>query len=104
VTPTTQTRSVAVQVDGLQLVIEIEGGAAWLLVRVDGEPAPGYAGGRTHRRGDRIEFSAQESISVRTGSSGATFFTFNGVDLGALGRPGIPETWVFDAQGHRKSG
>ena len=32
---------------------------------------------------------------VRSGSSGVTRFTLNGVSLGALGKKGVPETWLF---------
>ena len=45
--------------------------------------------------GKTLTFTGKESIEVRTGSSGATKFTLNGTRLGALGRSGIPETWLF---------
>jgi len=35
------------------------------------------------------------SVEVRTGSSGATSFTLNGEPIGALGKRGVPETWLF---------
>ena len=44
---------------------------------------------------DRTGPRRKESIEVRTGSSGVTYFTLNGTALGALGPSGIPETWLF---------
>ncbi len=91
-----QTRSVAVAFEGVNLVVAIKGGPAWLKVWVDGLlessiPAAGVSlpSGRT------LTFTAKESIEVRTGSSGVTHFTLNGTSLGALGKSGIPETWLF---------
>jgi hypothetical protein len=45
--------------------------------------------------GKTLTFKGKESIEVRTGSSGVTKFTLNGTPLGALGKSGIPETWLF---------
>lgn len=91
------TRDVTVAYSGVNLVVEIKGGNAWVKVWVDGKVAeqPGSAGA-TFRDGQTLTFTATESIEVRTGSSGATFFTLNGQSLGALGRRGIPETWLFE--------
>jgi hypothetical protein len=49
----------------------------------------------TAKKGKVITFTANNSVEVRSGSSGATFFTLNGQSLGALGKRGIPETWLF---------
>jgi cytoskeletal protein RodZ len=89
------TRTVTVAFKGVSLVIAISGGNAWVKVWVDGVLANGYASGRTFHSGDTVTFNAQRSIEVRTGSSGSTLFTLNGVKLGALGKLGIPETWLF---------
>ncbi len=91
------TREVTVAYSGVNLVIEVKGGNAWIKVWVDGKVAdpPGSAGG-TFRDGQTLTFTANESIEVRTGSSGATLFTLNGQALGALGKRGIPETWLFE--------
>ena len=51
--------------------------------------------GVTYSSGKVLTFTGQETIEVRSGSSGATFFTLNGQSLGALGKRGIPETWLF---------
>jgi hypothetical protein len=91
------TRDVMVAYSGVNLVVDIKGGNAWVKVWVDGKVAetPGSAGA-TYRDGQTLTFTGNESIEVRTGSSGATFFTLNGQSLGALGRRGIPETWLFE--------
>jgi cytoskeletal protein RodZ len=92
---TTERRTVSVEFTGVNLVIEIRESAAWIKVVVDGKVAEGYGAGRTLEPGKSVEFTARRNIEVRTGSSGSTFFTLNGQRLGALGPPGIPETWLF---------
>jgi hypothetical protein len=90
------TRTVTVAYSGVNVVVTIKGGAAWLKVWVDGALDPSItAAGKTFRNGDTIAFAGKTSVEVRSGSSGNTYFTLNGVDLGALGKPGIPETWLF---------
>ncbi len=88
------TRHVSVAYKGVNLVVEIKGGPAWLKVWVDGKLAPGVAG-VTAAKGRTYTFNAETSIEVRTGSSGATYFTLNGQSLGPLGKRGTPETWLF---------
>jgi hypothetical protein len=80
----------------VNIVVEIAGGDAWLKVWIDGllDPTIGPAG-RTFHSGRTLTFKGESSIEVRTGSSGATRFTVNGVGLGALGGLGVPETWLF---------
>jgi cytoskeletal protein RodZ len=92
----TLTRHVSVAYKGVNLVVKIKGGSAWIKVWVDGkiDPTVGRAG-RTYRDGEVLTFSGQASVEVRTGSSGATSFTLNGKSIGALGKRGIPETWLF---------
>ncbi len=92
----TQTRHVSVAYKGVNLVVTIKGGAAWIKVWVDGtiDESVGRAG-RTYRDGKVLTFTGATSVEVRTGSSGATLFTLNGQSLGALGRRGTPETWLF---------
>ncbi len=91
-----QTRHVAVAYKGVNLVVAIKGGPAWIKVWVDGQldSTVGRAG-RTYPAGSVLTFTGQNSVEVRTGSSGATQFTLNGQGLGALGKRGIPETWLF---------
>ena len=92
----TLTRHISIAYKGVNLVVTIKGGAAWIKVWVDDkiDPTVGRAG-RTYRDGQVLTFTGETSVEVRTGSSGATFFTLNGQSLGALGKRGIPETWLF---------
>jgi cytoskeletal protein RodZ len=93
---TTLTRQVTVQFKGVNLVVSIQGGSAWIKVWVDGKIDDTIgAAGKTIAAGRTLTFTGQSSIEVRTGSSGATHFTLNGTTLGALGKDGIPETWLF---------
>jgi cytoskeletal protein RodZ len=91
-----QTRHVSIAYKGVNLVVTIKGGSAWIKVWVDGkiDPTVGRAG-RTYRDGQVLTFTGTTSVEVRTGSSGVTYFTLNGRSLGALGKRGIPETWLF---------
>ena len=90
------TRHVAIAYKGVNLVIAAKGGPAWVKVWVDGKlDSVVGRGGKTLNAGDVLTFTAKTSIEVRTGSSGATQFTLNGQQLGALGKRGIPETWLF---------
>ena len=89
-------RTVTVAYKGVNLVVSIDGGRAWIKVWVDGKIHPDIgAAGRVYSNGKTLTFNAKESIEVRTGSSGVTKFTLNGTSLGALGRSGTPETWLF---------
>jgi cytoskeletal protein RodZ len=90
------TRTVTVAFKGVNLVVTISGGPAWLKVWVDGNLDPSIPqSGRVFASGKVLTFNGTHSVEVRTGSSGNTFFTLNGVSLGALGKGGIPETWLF---------
>lgn len=89
------TRTVTVAYQGVTAVIQVKGGNAWIKVWIDGVLANGFSSGQTYRPGKTVTFTGQHTIEVRTGSSGNTFFTINGVDLGSLGKVGVPETWLF---------
>jgi hypothetical protein len=88
------TRNISVAYSGVNLVVAIRGGPAWIKVWVDGK-LEGPQSGRVIEAGRTLTFSGKTSIEVRTGSSGSTHFTLNGVRMGALGRSGVPETWLF---------
>jgi hypothetical protein len=94
---TSLTRSVTVNYQGVNLVVSIRGGSAWLLVWEDGiiDKKIG-AGGKTEKNGTVLTFTATNTIEVRTGKSSITFFTLNGQSLGSLGAAANPETWLFD--------
>ena len=96
---TTEQRHVTVAYTGVALVIRVKDAGAWLKVWVDDQLVPGYEGGRVIQPGKSVEFTGQNSIEVRTGNSGATYFTLNGTRLGSLGKPGQPETWLFAPPG-----
>ncbi|MDQ6795550.1 MAG: helix-turn-helix domain-containing protein [Chloroflexota bacterium] len=90
------TRSVSVAYQGVNLVVTVKGGTAWLKVWVDGEIAASMApAGQTIHGTRSLSFSGLKTIEVRTGSSGVTYFTLNGTYLGSLGPSGVPETWLF---------
>jgi hypothetical protein len=90
------TRNVSVVYKGVNLVVTVKGGRAWLKVWVDGVLDPGLgAAGAVTSSGKTLTFAGQQSVEVRSGSSGNTYFTLNGTPLGALGRAGVPETWLF---------
>lgn len=89
-----QTRTITVAYEGVNLVVTIRGGPAWIKVWVDGKLV-GAQAGNVYQAGKTLTFSGKTSVEVRTGSSGSTRFTLNGVGLGALGKSGVPETWLF---------
>ncbi len=90
------TRNVTVVYKGVNLTVAIKGGRAWIKVWVDGQLAPKIgAAGQVVSPGTTLTFSGKDSVEVRTGSSGVTYFTLNGTSLGALGKSGTPETWLF---------
>jgi cytoskeletal protein RodZ len=88
------TRNISVAYSGVNLVVQIKGGPAWIKVWIDGKLAS-VPSGNVYQPGKTLTFSGTTSIEVRTGSSGSTRFTLNGVSLGALGKPGVAETWLF---------
>ena len=87
-------RSIVVEYSGVTLVVSIRNSPAWIKVWVDGE-LEGPQSGRVVEPGKTLTFTGTTSIEIRTGSSGATHFTLNGVNLGTLGKSGVPETWLF---------
>ncbi len=93
---TSLTRNITLVYKGINLVVAVKNGRAWIKVWVDGKIDPGLgAAGQVISSGRTLTFSGKQSIEVRTGSSGVTYFTLNGTSLGALGRSGVPETWLF---------
>ena len=88
------TRNVEVAFSGVNLVLTIRNNPAWIKVWVDGKLV-GPQSGRVLDPGKTLTFHGTKSVEVRTGSSGATVFTLNGVSLGTLGKSGVPETWLF---------
>ena len=89
-----QSRTITVAYSGVNVVVTIKGGPAWLKVWVDGALV-GAQGGQVYGNGKTVTFTGKTSVEIRTGSSGFTRFTLNGVSLGALGKPGVAESWLF---------
>jgi hypothetical protein len=93
---TTLSRNVTVVYRGVNLVVAVSGGRAWLKVWVDGALSTTTgSGGLVANDGQTLTFSGTTSVEVRTGNSGVTSFTLNGTSLGNLGTGGSPETWLF---------
>jgi cytoskeletal protein RodZ len=93
---TTEQRVVRVAYTGVDVVVTVAPNqAAWLKVWVDGTVVSGYEVGQTVHGPKTLEFIGKSSVEVRTGNSGGTSFTVNGTALGALGKGGMPETWLF---------
>jgi cytoskeletal protein RodZ len=70
---------------GVELVIKIQGGPAWLRVDLDGQPSPETtAGGKIYQPGAVLTFDGTKSVHVISGKANNTFVTFNGVDQGAM--------------------
>ena len=92
------TRNVTVAYQGVTLNVSIKSGSrAWIKVWVDGKLDPTLgAAGQVVSNGKTLTFNGRRSVEVRTGSSGVTLFTLNGTSLGALGKSGVPETWLFE--------
>lgn len=85
-TPTRRASPTPRQVDGL--VLEVEAVAdSWVLVRADGREA--YSG--FIRKGESHTWSANSSVSLRTGNAGGTQVTVNGNRIPALGDLGDVE-------------
>jgi cytoskeletal protein RodZ len=89
-----QKRTITVAFEGVNVVVSIRGGPAWIKVWVDGKLV-GSQAGQVYQAGKTLTFTGKTSVEVRTGSSGSTRFTLNGTSLGTLGKGGVPETWLF---------
>jgi cytoskeletal protein RodZ len=89
-----QTRTITIAYSGVNVAVTIKGGPAWIKVWIDGQLV-GPQGGTVYGNGKTITFTGKNSVEIRTGSSGYTKFTLNGVSLGSLGKAGVAETWLF---------
>ncbi|MBI2324338.1 MAG: helix-turn-helix domain-containing protein [Chloroflexi bacterium] len=81
----TETRTVAVSFTSAVVIVNVQGGDAWLLVQVDGAPAAGT--GRVLANGATQTFTGKQ-IVIRTGNAGATQVIYNGQLVGKLGDTG----------------
>ena len=91
------TRHVMVAFKGVNVVVEIKGGRAWLKVWVDGQGVRQDRSGRARvcPPGNTLTFTGQGVGRGPDGQSSATYFTVNGIDLGHMNDVGNPETWLF---------
>ena len=92
---TAVTRNVTVSYKGVNLIVSVKGGPAWMKVWVDGELDPRVGAGKLFKDGKSMAFRGTQSVEVFTGSSGVTYFTLNGTTIGKLGPSGAPQTWLF---------
>jgi transcriptional regulator with XRE-family HTH domain len=93
---TTLTRNVTVVYRGVNVVVSVSGGRAWLKVWVDGVVSTTTgSGGLVVNDGQTLTFSGTTSVEVRTGNASVTSYSVNGTNLGLLGKGGSPETWLF---------
>lgn len=90
------TRNVSVSYKGVNVVVSIQGGTAWVKAWVDGRVSDvTTAAGRTYNDGRVITLSGENSVEVRTGKASVTYFTVNGTSLGRLSTDPSPGTWLF---------
>jgi cytoskeletal protein RodZ len=93
---TSITRNVTIAYQGVNMTVQVKGGRAWMKVWVDGvlDPNLGQAG-KIISPGTVLTFTAKQTVEVRTGNAGVTYFTLNGSDLGQLSATSGPSTWLF---------
>jgi cytoskeletal protein RodZ len=77
---------------GLQGVLRVSGGTSYVEVDEDGQPKRNISG-RNADAGTRVELSARDELRVRVGNAGVVHLVINGVDLGAMGKPGTVVEW-----------
>ncbi|MBA3307689.1 MAG: helix-turn-helix domain-containing protein [Chloroflexi bacterium] len=87
-----ETRDVEVRSAAVVVIVTAVGSGAYIQAWEDGEPSTA----RILRPDRSLTFTAEETILVRTGNAGATHFTVNGEELGALGGLGKVENWLFE--------
>jgi cytoskeletal protein RodZ len=93
---TSITRNVTIAYQGVNMTVTVKGGRAWMKVWVDGVLDPGLGqSGKIVGPATVLTFTAKQSVEVRTGNAGVTYFTLNGTDLGLLSTSFNPGTWLF---------
>ena len=70
----------------------VRGGSSYLEVDQDGQPKRNVSG-RIAENGARIELAARDELRIRAGNGGVVRLTINGIELGAMGRPGTVVEW-----------
>ena len=77
---------------GLHGLLRVRGGTSYLEIDQDGEPKKGVSG-QNAEAGDRVELVARDELRIRVGNAGAVRLVINGIELGAMGRPGTVVEW-----------
>src|SRR5258708_33478330 len=70
---------------GVELIIKISNGPAWLRVDIDGQPsAETGAGGKIYQPGAVLTINGTKTVHVTSGMANNTDVTFNGQDQGPM--------------------
>ncbi|HEX6654848.1 MAG TPA: RodZ domain-containing protein [Candidatus Limnocylindria bacterium] len=77
---------------GLHGLLRVRGGTSYLELDEDGQPKKGVSG-QNAEPGDRVELSARDEMRIRVGNAGVVRLVINGIELGAMGKPGTVVEW-----------
>ena len=77
---------------GLHGLLRVRGGTSYLEIDQDGEPKRGVSG-QNAESGARVELAARDELRIRVGNAGVVRLVINGIDLGAMGKPGTVVEW-----------
>jgi cytoskeletal protein RodZ len=72
------------QREPVELTVNVDPNSTWVIIQIDGKPAIT----ETFIAGSSRTYTAKNRILISTGDAGSTKVTFNGFDLGELGRNG----------------
>jgi cytoskeletal protein RodZ len=79
---------------GLSATLRIEGGDSWMELSEDDAPVDGFAGGLAEA-GTSIAMQATDELRIRVGNAGAVTVVVNGIEIGAMGGPGVVVEWLI---------
>ena len=90
------TRTVVVSYRGATVGISADTVPTWIRVWIDGELDPSVgASGRTIRLGERLLFTGEAKVEVRSADPSILTFTLNGRTIRVVGQGGGAETYAF---------
>jgi hypothetical protein len=78
----------------ITLIMTLEGGDSWVRVVSDGVRHERY-GGRQLDEGETHTVTAQNEMCLRAADIGVLHLVLNGIDIGFLGEPGQPGSWLI---------
>jgi hypothetical protein len=81
--------------DAVRMVITVDGGTSWMRVVVDGVTE--LEGEQPD--GTELTYDADETISIRIGDPGVVSLKVNGRRVDRIGKPSVPVTKTFTAEG-----